>query len=136
MEGTLSSQGVFGGVIQSGLNWKPAILYFSKDSLMRSLRWTWMLVVGVLAISACVEKKSETSSDDNSQQTQAIINGQLDNSRQAVVVVAGNGGLCSGTIVQTNPQSGVGWALTAAHCVSNTPEVVLLFLSKLSLEIP
>ena len=54
-----------------------------------------------------------------------IINGNVDTTHQAVVAIilqSGNeGGLCSGTIVKTDPTSHIGWVLTAAHCVDDLP---------------
>lgn len=48
------------------------------------------------------------------------MNGQLDTTHQAVVALVsqqGNQqGLCSGTIIKTDPSTRVGWVLTAAHC--------------------
>jgi uncharacterized protein (TIGR03382 family) len=55
----------------------------------------------------------------------AIIGGELDTTHEAVVVVASAMGLCSGTIVKTDPVTHVGWVLTAGHCVTMAPEAVL-----------
>ena len=46
-----------------------------------------------------------------------IIGGQLDATHLAVVAVMLDAGVCTGTIVRTDPVTGVGWVLTAAHCV-------------------
>jgi hypothetical protein len=58
-----------------------------------------------------------------------IINGQLDGAHEAVVALVlqqGNQqGLCSGTIVKTDPNTRVGWVLTAAHC-TELPVVMAL----------
>lgn len=58
-----------------------------------------------------------------------IVNGQLDTTHQAVVMLIsqqGNmGGQCSGTIIKTDPKTRVGWVLTAAHCTEIPPTVVL-----------
>ncbi len=59
----------------------------------------------------------------------AIINGQLDTTHQAVVAIVlqsgSQGGLCSGTIVKTDPVSHIGWVVAAAHCVDLPPVYVL-----------
>ncbi|MDB4944405.1 MAG: hypothetical protein JWP97_3939 [Labilithrix sp.] len=57
-----------------------------------------------------------------------IINGNVDTTHQAVVALLlqkGNQqGVCSGTIIKTDPASGVGWVLTAAHCVNDIPPIL------------
>lgn len=59
----------------------------------------------------------------------SIINGSLDTTHQAVVFVGaqqGNtGGACTGTFVKVDSASKVGWVLTAAHCVTIPPVVIL-----------
>ena len=59
----------------------------------------------------------------------AVINGQLDTTHQAVVAIVlqsgSQGGLCSGTIVKTDPVSHIGWVVAAAHCVDLPPVYVL-----------
>ena len=49
-----------------------------------------------------------------------IINGTQDTTHQAVVAVLSNQSLCSGTIVAKDVAKGVGYVLTAAHCVSSS----------------
>lgn len=59
----------------------------------------------------------------------AVINGQLDTTHQAVVAIVlqqgQQGGLCSGTIVKTDPATHIGWVVAAAHCVEIPPVFVL-----------
>ncbi|MDB4938620.1 MAG: hypothetical protein JWP87_5592 [Labilithrix sp.] len=59
----------------------------------------------------------------------AVINGQLDTTHQAVVAIVlqqgSQGGLCSGTIVKTDPATHIGWVVAAAHCVDLPPVFVL-----------
>jgi len=59
----------------------------------------------------------------------AVINGQLDTTHQAVVAIVlqsgSQGGLCSGTIVKTDPATHIGWVVAAAHCVELPPVFVL-----------
>lgn len=59
----------------------------------------------------------------------AVINGQLDTTHQAVVAIVlqqgQQGGLCSGTIVKTDPTTHIGWVVAAAHCVDIPPVFVL-----------
>jgi uncharacterized protein (TIGR03382 family) len=58
-----------------------------------------------------------------------IINGQNDTTHQAVVFVYGQqgnqGAACSGTIVKTDPANKIGWVLTAAHCVTTPPVLII-----------
>ena len=65
----------------------------------------------------------------DSQTSSAVINGQLDTTHQAVVAIVlqsgSQGGLCSGTIVKTDPATHIGWVVAAAHCVDLPPVFVL-----------
>lgn len=58
-------------------------------------------------------------------QSQRIIGGQYDTTHEAVVAVLQDQGLCTGTIVKTEPSTGVLWVLTAAHCVTSPPKYVV-----------
>ena len=71
------------------------------------------LTVVALAVS-CVDTRTSATGDDVDARAQPIINGEVDTTHQAVVAVLGNDRLCSGTIVQTDPQNEIGWVLTAA----------------------
>jgi MYXO-CTERM domain-containing protein len=53
-----------------------------------------------------------------------IINGTPDTTHQAVVAVLGNNSACTGTIIHTDPNNGIGHVLTAAHC-TNPQQVVI-----------
>lgn len=57
---------------------------------------------------------------------QPIINGTPDTTHQAVVALLGNSSACSGTIIAVDAAKGEGYVLTAAHCVSDPPQVVRL----------
>ncbi len=46
-----------------------------------------------------------------------IINGTLDTTREAVVAVLGEQSACTGTIISKDVARGLGYVLTAAHCV-------------------
>lgn len=75
-----------------------------------------------LVLLASVGCSSSTESGNSHTGTQAddIINGNVDTTRQAVVAVLSNSSLCSGTIVSKDVSSGIGYVLTAAHCVSSS----------------
>jgi trypsin len=49
--------------------------------------------------------------------SQNIVGGQSDTTHQAVVAIGLTQGECSGTIIKTDPATGVGWVLSAAHCL-------------------
>ncbi len=86
----------------------------------------WCLVAASVGLTACVSKKEAPSPVvDTEAKSQAIINGQLDTTHQAVVALIGRNSICSGTIVQTDPQRGIGWVLTAAHCVDDVPQAII-----------
>ncbi len=86
----------------------------------------WCLVAASVGLTACVSKKEAPSPvADTEASRQAIINGQLDTTHQAVVALIGRNSICSGTIVQTDPQRGIGWVLTAAHCVDDVPQAII-----------
>lgn len=55
----------------------------------------------------------------------AIVNGELDTTRPAVVLLESSGGACSGTIVKKDVATGIAWVLSAAHCVETTPNLVV-----------
>jgi V8-like Glu-specific endopeptidase len=74
---------------------------------------------------ACVsEERPSEGSPEAAQRAQPIINGSLDTTRDAVIAILGDQSLCSGTIIQTDPNRGLGWVLTAAHCVDDVPRYV------------
>ena len=86
-----------------------------------------------LALTACSASDGPRSGDEPlesiGQVSSPVINGQLDTTHQAVVAIVlqqgQQGGLCSGTIVKTDPVTHIGWVLTAAHCVEIPPVFVL-----------
>jgi hypothetical protein len=91
------------------------------------MRAPLVLAIPVLASIAC--SASEPPREHASSASSAIINGSADTTHQAVVALAlqqGNeGGLCSGTIVKVDTQRKIGWILTAAHCVTIPPVLVV-----------
>jgi secreted trypsin-like serine protease len=61
------------------------------------------------------------------EQTQPIIGGSNDTTYKAVVLLATENSVCTGTIVKVDATKKVGWVLTAAHCVlPNRPVVAIL----------
>jgi hypothetical protein len=86
-----------------------------------------------LAITACGTSSTGDSSREHGetlgQTSSAIINGTLDTLHPAVVALilseGSVGGLCSGTIVKTDPTHHIGWVVTAAHCVKLPPSVAI-----------
>jgi hypothetical protein len=75
----------------------------------------------LLGVGAC----SEAPSTDIGTQSSAIIGGQLDTTHEAVMLLATNTSICSATMVKTDVAKGVGWLLTAAHCVDQAPVVAV-----------
>ncbi len=91
--------------------------------------WILPFLIVSLSLASCVAvdvaPHDDPASDDVEGRGQAIINGTLDTAHPAVVAIFGRDSLCSGTIIQTDPVRGIGWVLTAAHCVDSAPEVVI-----------
>lgn len=56
---------------------------------------------------------------------QPIINGEKDLTHDAVVAVLSNSGACTGTVIYKDVANKKGYVLTAAHCVTEAPEVVV-----------
>lgn len=84
------------------------------------------LVVGACSGDPLV---SAPADEDVGQTSSAIINGSVDTTHQAVVMIYSQkgqeAGLCSGTIVKVDPDTKIGWVLTAAHCVAVPPSLVI-----------
>ncbi|MCA9589120.1 MAG: trypsin-like serine protease [Myxococcales bacterium] len=89
-----------------------------------------LALVTSIAASACASGVEPPPVERVGKQGSAVINGQLDTTHPAVVAVIAQqgdqGGLCSGTVVKVDPQTKVGWVLTAAHCVTVPPVVVVM----------
>ena len=88
------------------------------------------LVLGACSAAAPPSDPGGSAEPERTAQTSsAIINGQADTTHQAVVAIVlqsgSQGGLCSGTIVKTDPVSHIGWVALAAHCVDLPPVYVL-----------
>lgn len=87
---------------------------------LRSLSVSAFAIVTAAGIVAC---SSQTSDPFASHEVKSpIINGQLDSAHPSVVALlqqgAGDtGSACTATIIKTDVAKGVGYALTAAHCV-------------------
>jgi MYXO-CTERM domain-containing protein len=100
--------------------------------LLNASMATLPLFAFVLAACSAGAPPSDTkgSPENVAQTSSAVINGQLDTTHQAVVAIVlqsgSQGGLCSGTIVKTDPVSHIGWVVAAAHCVDLPPVFVLL----------
>lgn len=84
-----------------------------------------------LVVGACSGEPPVTApaDEDVGQTSDAIINGTVDTTHQAVVMIYSQqgqeAGLCSGTIVKVDPDTKIGWVLTAAHCVAVPPMLVI-----------
>ncbi|MEZ4440254.1 MAG: MYXO-CTERM sorting domain-containing protein [Polyangiaceae bacterium] len=89
------------------------------SSKARVLLVAWLSASGVAACGL----ESESLDEPIETLDEAIINGTVDNGHGAVVAVLGQGA-CTGTIIHTDPQSGIGHVLTAAHC-TNPQQVVM-----------
>jgi MYXO-CTERM domain-containing protein len=83
-------------------------------------RNAFTLATLAVLISACATAPEE----DFSHARSAIIGGAFDATHEAVVLLATNNSICSGTIVKVDPATRVAWVLTAAHCVVPTPPVI------------
>ena len=98
-----------------------------RTSFLLAVAWI-AVVVGACAVTP---EHREPPAEDGRIGTaaSAIINGQPDTTHQAVVAIVlqsgSQGGLCSGTIVKTDPVKHIGWVLAAAHCVELPPVYVL-----------
>lgn len=72
-----------------------------------------LLLLGSVACSSTDGTGSHTGTQESE-----IINGNLDTSRQAVVAILSQQSACTGTIVGKDVSRGIGYVLTAAHCVT------------------
>lgn len=79
----------------------------------------------VAAAAACTTEPAGLPPERAASAEQPIIGGQYDTTHEAVVAIAQDQGLCTGTIVKTDPATGVLWVLTAAHCVTSPPRYVI-----------
>jgi V8-like Glu-specific endopeptidase len=79
----------------------------------------------VVALAAACSTGPEAEEATSGRSSSAIINGTLDTKHEAVVAMYSGRSLCTGTIVKVDPQRKIGWVLTAAHCVTDPPKVVL-----------
>lgn len=73
-----------------------------------------LLLLGNVACSSADGGSSHTGTQDSE-----IINGNLDTTHQAVVTILSQDSACSGTIVAKDVTRGIGYVLTAAHCVDS-----------------
>lgn len=82
-----------------------------------------------LFATACASSSPDADTGPLGKASSPIVNGQLDTTRQAVVMVgsqqANAASLCTGTFIKTDPATGVGWVLSAAHCFRSAPEFVV-----------
>ncbi|MCL2726522.1 MAG: trypsin-like serine protease [Polyangiaceae bacterium] len=76
-------------------------------------------VFAVVAVAACSGAPTGELPEHTSSTSNAIFGGTLDTTHQAVVAIDR---LCTGTIIKTDPANGIGWVLTAAHCMVNWPD--------------
>lgn len=81
------------------------------------------------ALAACTTDAPTAPEAASTTSQSPVINGQVDTTHQAVVALimqeGQQGGLCSGTIVKVDAARKIGWVLTAAHCVTTTPTLVI-----------
>jgi secreted trypsin-like serine protease len=85
----------------------------------------------IVGCSTASRREPASSSEAIGAVSQPIINGTKDASHEAVVFVYGaqgtsNGASCTGTIVKTDAAHKLGWVLTAAHCVTAIPPLVVI----------
>lgn len=105
-----------------------------RASFMSSGLLSVSFVSLLVLASACTSPtdaggRAGADADKVGRTSSAIINGTPDTTHQAVVTVlsgtAEETEICSGTIVKVDPETHIGWVLTAAHCVGVAPQVVL-----------
>ncbi|MFO0664800.1 MAG: trypsin-like serine protease [Polyangiaceae bacterium] len=98
---------------------------------MRSL--TLLFIPLVVSVGACGTgtpgaasgSDAPSMTGDLGQVSQPIIGGSFDTTRQAVVYLQSMQGACTGTIFKVDTAKKVGWVLTAAHCVTPPPTVIV-----------
>lgn len=85
-----------------------------------------LLPLTACVLAACTADDAVTPDESILGKTSSpIVSGQLDTTHQAVVALAAQQGLCSGTIIKTDPAKRIGWVLTAAHCTEVSLQVAL-----------
>lgn len=82
-------------------------------------------VSSVLLVLGCTAPQPSPQEGAPGQSNQPIINGDPDVTHDAVVAVLGNTGACTGTVIAKDVANKRGYVLTAAHCVSEAPQVVV-----------
>lgn len=81
--------------------------------------------LALCALAACGTGSSPDSGKPAATVQQPIIGGSFDTTHTGVVYLQSATGACSGTIVKVDTAQKVGWILTAAHCVTPAPEVIV-----------
>ncbi len=74
--------------------------------------------VSVVLASLAVACSATPPDERLGQTSQNIVGGQSDTTHEAVVAVGLAQGACTGTIIKTDPATGVGWVLAAGHCIA------------------
>lgn len=93
--------------------------------MKRTAKRLGALGVGLTAISVGCSSTHVVPPEEATpaQATNRIVGGQADATHPAVVSINES---CSGTIIRVDPQAGIGWILTAAHCFPGTPSAYVL----------
>ncbi len=82
-------------------------------------------VSSLLLVVGCVAPQPSSHEGPSGKAGQPIINGEPDVTHDAVMAVLGNTGACTGTVIAKDVVNKKGYVLTAAHCVSEAPQVVV-----------
>lgn len=87
------------------------------------------IVVGVLVAGCSISSSSEESFV--AEQASPIIGGAVDPGHAAVVALSllqadNTGALCTGTIVRADPVTGIGYVLTAGHCIRGIQRITTI----------
>ncbi|MBI4703647.1 MAG: trypsin-like serine protease [Deltaproteobacteria bacterium] len=91
---------------------------------MRAANLAVSALLAAVALAACADRDPGQEPEPLGQCGSWIINGDLDTTHQAVVLVAGKDSACTGTIIDR--EGSKAWVLTAAHCATlDTPEFVV-----------
>ncbi len=81
-----------------------------------------LLVFAPIALALACQSQLQEPTGSTSQ---AIIGGSADTTHDAVIAQLQDQGLCSGTFIKVDTTTNVGYILTAAHCVTSPPRVVI-----------
>ncbi|MBK8259557.1 MAG: trypsin-like serine protease [Polyangiaceae bacterium] len=89
-----------------------------------SRRTAFLVLPSLCFFTACAQSEPPPEAMSGKTQ-QSIINGDPDTTHDAVVAVLSNSGACTGTVIAKDVAAKKGYVITAAHCVTQAPQVVV-----------